>query len=553
MVHLSFIRRAGAGALLATLLLTAEALAGPLGRDRDPLVLAGSSLSLLLGTPPERIVAYRYDAGWARIPVQVDERAVVDFGTIYGGSLSGFTVLTYTDTSTFTGPDPDPAFDADDELALMSKDAGAARAPAPGPPGTIAGSGMELAISDPLGGGTAYTYLFVSDGSLGPWPGPNPVDYDFRLLIGPYKTSYNTSSGPNPEDSRVTTASYAVHFSDRWIRNETLVTAGGASGVDILDRHKGLFAPGNCGRSENTFSAGEGAFIVNREGPVRTLRGYVGANSGPTTYRIHRLYEAREDILTALRVHAISGIMDFFDYSPAATGMVYSNDVNLAGVMIDGVPDAVASGPIGWEMVTGPQGTLVMTGLLNTDIPGFTSTSYYLDDATPPVTQCTGDPYAYGSSGLWVQNAIPNTDPALGAYYILEGTRVIAYDAPGKDAAFASARADEARSPLTAQATPYPPTVSVAGPLPRGLELRVLAQPARGRLHLAFALPEAGRFALALFDPAGRRVATLADGEWSAGWHELTRDVRGLAPGVYWAQGTPAGRSARTVPIVIAR
>jgi hypothetical protein len=57
-------------------------------------------------------------------------------------------------------------------------------------------------------------------------------------------------------------------------------------------------------------------------------------------------YQRREDITTYLRVHAIPGVMDFFDYSPAATGMTYRNDLNPAGVRVDGVPDAPALGPL---------------------------------------------------------------------------------------------------------------------------------------------------------------------------------------------------------------
>ena len=92
--------------------------------------------------------------------------------------------------------------------------------------------------------------------------------------------------------------------------------------------------PANCGRSEDTFDDAEGAFIVNKDGPVRAIRSYIGANSGPNTQREHIFYDQREDVRTFLRVHAIPGIMDFFDYSPRgrATGMIYSNDKNPTGV-----------------------------------------------------------------------------------------------------------------------------------------------------------------------------------------------------------------------------
>ena len=47
-----------------------------------------------------------------------------------------------------------------------------------------------------------------------------------------------------------------------------------------------------------------------------------------------------------MRVHDIAGGVTFaLDYSPAASGMVYRNDANPAGVTIDGVPDTVTPGP----------------------------------------------------------------------------------------------------------------------------------------------------------------------------------------------------------------
>ena len=79
--------------------------------------------------------------------------------------------------------------------------------------------------------------------------------------------------------------------------------------------------------------------MINKSGPVRAIRTYVGANSGPYTERQHVFYDRREDITTFLRVHPIPGVMDFFDYSPAASGMTYRNNFNQAGIRINGVPD----------------------------------------------------------------------------------------------------------------------------------------------------------------------------------------------------------------------
>ena len=253
----------------------------------------------------------------------------------------------------------------------MAKDAGGVPPSFSEPAGVIANTGVEVEISDPLNGSqTGYVYLFRQDGSLSPGAGQQYVTYTFDLLSGPYMTTYNNQHGPNPENSVVTTPYYSHHFSDRWISDEIHIMTGGATGVDILDLHKALFAPGNCSRSENTFSYGEGAFIVNKSGPVRAIRSYVGANSGPLTQRDHLFYEGRQDIRTFLRVHSIAGIMDFFDYSPSASGMTYYNNLNTSGVTIDGNPDSVALGTLQWEMVTGAQGSLVLASSVATNIPG---------------------------------------------------------------------------------------------------------------------------------------------------------------------------------------
>ena len=528
----------------STLLPAAPVLANALGRDRDPLVLTGASLASLVGTAPSRIVAFRWDGQWTQNPVQVDERTLVDFGAIYDTTATGFTVLAYADTSTFTGADPDPFFDADDELVLRARDLGDAPASAGEPPGTLPGSGLQLTVTNPLDGSTGYGYLFVTDGSLDPAVGLPPIGYVFTLLSGNCKASYDTRSGPNPEDSRVTTTAYSVHFSDRWIRNEIGVTAGGATGVDVLDRHKSLFGPGNCARSENTFSAGEGAFMMNRSGPVRALRGYLGCNSGPTSWRMHAFYEAREDCSTVLRVHPVPGIMDYFDYSPAAAGMTYRNKLNLAGVTVDGSPDpGVVTGPLAWEMVSGGQGTLAMTSILVTGIQGLPLTSYYSDNVLPTVTQCTGDPWEYGASGLRVNGEIPNTDPTVGPAQVLEAWRIIVYAAPGQDTAFAAARQAEAAHPLLTTAQPYVPTVAVTDLEPREASLMLSPNPATGRARILLTLPRAGVTRLSVHDAAGRCVAVLAEARLNAGQHAFDWDAGRVPPGLYLVRVSRDGRT----------
>jgi hypothetical protein len=458
-------KRALLGALcVGAVVLSACAVPGPtstLMRPADPVVITGGAVPALIGSAPGDIVAFAYlpGAGWGQIPVQVDERKVVNLGTTYNQPANAVNIVGYADPDTFAGADPDPMLDADDEIAFMARDTGGRPPSYSVPAGVVAGTGVQVLVADPLerqGDSpllkTGVAYLFRRSGTLDPAAGRDYVDYRFQLASGDYKTTYQLADGPNPEDSTITTSHYQHHFGDRWMSDSITVTAPGASGADILDRHKNLFAPGNCGRSEDTFNDAEGAFIVNTNGPVRAIRSYIGANSGPNTQRDHIFYDQREDIRTFLRVHAISGVMDFLDYSPDATGMTYSNDKNPAGVTIDGNPESVAPGAPVWEKVDGAQGSLTSVASFSTNFATPTTIGYYLDDATPTGTgerQCTGDAFAYGSSGSRITSALPCTDPAMGCTNTLTALRTIYFDSPGRSAAEAKLASERVATPLT--------------------------------------------------------------------------------------------------------
>jgi hypothetical protein len=410
-----------------------------LDRPSDPVVMTGAQLPALSSVAAGDVVAFRYVQSWSQVPVQVDERKQVNFQTVYNNAVSGnVTTTVYADPNTFTGADTNGNVDADDEVAFMSKDVGLeAPSDAGNPAGVVAGSGVKVRVRSTLGGNTkdGWIYLFKRSGNLDPGAGQHYVTYDFKLLSGAYKTTYKLTDGPNPEDSTVTTPYYVDHFSDRWLNDQIKVKAGSASEADILDRAKATLGPGVCGRSEDTFDDAEGAFIANKSGPVRAIRSYIGANSGPLTQREHIFYEQREDIRTFLRVHAVPGPWDFFDYSSAASGMKYRNNLNTGGVTIDGNPDSPTVGRIDWETVDGAQGGLSMVHTLTTDAPGLNVTSHYLDDSTPGTgaeTQCTGDAQAFGESGPWINSNLPNTDPRNAPFNNLASTRSIYFEEPGK-------------------------------------------------------------------------------------------------------------------------
>lgn len=467
-------------------------------RGADPVVLKGSDVPELLGTDPAGIVAFKWDGSWRQIPFQVDERKTVSVRDLYpfAGPHSfvndqTFNLEVYADPLTRVGADSDPTLDGNDELVAMASDAGAeADAPAR-PVGVVADSGVKIKVADPIDSGSAFVYLFRSSGGLDQGAGKQYVDYDFKLTtLGAgetYLTGYNFPDGPNPEASTVKTPFYETHSSDRWIDDQLKIMEGVSSPVDILDRDKAGFVPGNCARSENTFSGytadvAEGSYIINKSGPVRAIRSYIGANSGPYTQREHIYYAQRQDTRTFLRVHAIPAIMAFLDYSPAATGMTYRSTTNPGGVTIDGVPDPglvegvppeLAEGDGGWEQVTGAQGTLDLVSTLDTNVGGLTFTNYYLDDSTPGGgvnTQCTGDAFAYGSSGFRVTSAIPNTDPRS-THKDFGTTRYAYYGAPGGTAAGAERHVKQATRPLTVAASQFT--------LSRKAALKIKVKPAK--------------------------------------------------------------------------
>lgn len=454
-------------------------------RKSQAEVLTGAQLPGLTGTDPDLIVAFAHSRPnstptWTQIPVQIDERRLVDFGvapssnstagttgTVYGSTaLSGVSLLQYADPNTFVGADPNATFDVDDELVFMVEDAGGKprTEETDEPAGVVAGSGVQVELADPLStdGDKAWVYLFVSNGSLTPSAGEDYVDYDFNLTSGTYNTTYKRADGPNPETSVVTTDAYQINLTDRWFERDWRVTADGASGAEILDGVKNQFGLSTCARSNVTFADAEGAFVANIDGPVRAIRSYVGANSGPLTQRTHIFYREHEDELTDLRVHPIPGVMDFIDFNSAAIGMTYRSSVVPGGVPIDGVLD----GSVGialptWELASGSQGGVTTVTDFDTSVVvagGFENAVdwFYRDQASPPETACWGDSSFYGASGSFVVQSIPNTDPRSTPFDTLQSRRHTRFSGPTTTGTDAQAWSDQIATPLTTTVTDYP-------------------------------------------------------------------------------------------------
>ena len=434
---------------------------GPLiGRALDPVVITGAQAACLLGADPQLLVGFAFDTIWTQIPIQVDERAWLDLTVPYGplpDSAVGAPALFYTDTLTYTGPDTNALFDADDELVLMARDAGAALDVFYNPAGVIPGTCCRIQITDPLSTDTGYVYLFVQDGTLSQDADTSYVTHEFVLLAGSYPDDYNLASGPNPEQTTISTPHYEVHFADRWIQDEMRIYADSATGVDLLDRHQNFYAPGVCVRTEDTFSAGEGCFATLRDGPVRAIRSYLGANSGPLTQRTHLFYESQHVAYTDLRVHPIPSVFDTYDFNVAAFGMtVYSNIDTSGSRVIDGAPDSYVDDSLTWELITGAQGSLIIShGFEGTYQPGIDGTYgyYWADDSTDMMSSCTGDMIPLGTTGLYTDfNSDICTDPVLCAgspsYRSFRGWRTQYYTGPGTTVTEAMVAHAKVQAPL---------------------------------------------------------------------------------------------------------
>ncbi len=93
------------------------------------------------------------------------------------------------------------------------------------------------------------------------------------------------------------------------------------------------------------------------------------------------------------------------------------------------------------------------------------------------------------------------------------------------------------------------PTALAETPAAKSLALSAWPNPFNPATQFSIALPTSGRITLSVYDAEGRRVATLADGEFAAGMHNFAWQPADLPSGVYLARlsGDFGRRSLRTV------
>jgi hypothetical protein len=471
-----------------------------LNRPEEPVVLDGSALAKLIGTAPQHVVGFSWDGSkWNQIPVQVDQRDLVNPGQILNRPLSAYAklpdstpykILVFTNPSvaspgytwwpTYTGVAGHAGLGANDEVSFLSNDAGR-RAPVgvAAPAGVDAASLEQVKANDTLiTNQTGYVYLFSSATLTGGGAGTTGVNYTFSLDSGNYEATYHMGSGanapnntitPNPEHSSVVTPFYSQTMGDRWLNNGLSITTAQSTGANILERSRVQLVPGTCGRSEDTFdnvipsSPYEAGFIVNISGPVRAIRSSMGANSGQYTVDTDVFYPQREDSTVDLRVHEIPGAMLFNDFRTGTADLRYSDSNTTAGVTIDGHPDSVSTAAASWQMVSGPQGSLVTTRSVSTDITGLQTSTYYLDQNPAGPTPCTGDAAAWGQEGQAIVGPgggnLPCTDPTICGSAAQPANRYSAtsyryFEVPGFSSTAAATLAAQTQTPLQITVSP---------------------------------------------------------------------------------------------------
>ncbi|MFN2545141.1 MAG: Ig-like domain-containing protein [Actinomycetota bacterium] len=374
--------------------------------------------------------------------------------------------------------DPVQGFDDDDELSFYVSDAGPqAPTDAPAPPRTVLTDAaqpgfqprQEVRLVDPLTGTSSFVYLFLRtkppafdasngyvhyerDANADEWVdrysfadggaenlsssngnyGPNLRGTVCRTATNPADPNRQTPDGVArsstdrfPRDGMtVSTRSYQLHASGRWMVRSTRVAEPGKPGhygVDLIDRWKGRAFQQNPDSNisvvgfedEQVNWEANGGLLGERTGPVRAIREVWGADSGTNTTKVEYYYRDYYVFRYHLRVHPVppDGLYTDWDNNAGAVTTYYDEGLNnlgmTAGVAIDGKDDEkvgnIDSNPVtgnsyfdivdptfseplsffNWEEVSGPNGSLVYMFQLNDarDAEEPLIIPYYRDDA----------------------------------------------------------------------------------------------------------------------------------------------------------------------------
>ncbi|MDZ7372892.1 MAG: hypothetical protein ONB23_02885 [candidate division KSB1 bacterium] len=491
-------------------------------RPYEPVVVYGSSLSTLIGTPVGEVGGYAYDAETGRfrpIPLQVDE----------------------------VGPGPDAFFapddglldgdpDSPDEVVFMLRDVGDPAPITAWPEGADASAGrIEIELADGQGH-QGYVYLYRV-----------PQGFQSPEL---YAMSYDST-----RDEIRSRFYYASFGGTVALKDLAISPDHGGSGVDLVDTQKirlKMFV------LSSLFEINEEVDIVTqaiqaRVGPVRVIR-RAKALIKPlrTTFTFtSRFYPFSVELGAGAREFAkelrISLIRQSLDLNANAIGMRFYNPRN-SGVLIDGTPDSpnrtLDVPGLNWFLLSGPQGSIV--SILDVPRLGNRQLLYYRDNAsggTDDGTQDTGDRKSYGDIGIKLEEGVYGTyDFASSRLYLLPANQ------PPE---VAQQLLQNVREPVQRliRAQQVEAVDGARSPLPREYgTLEVFPNPFRGSATLVLGIPRAGEVKVRAVDITGRCVRTWLVSPPASGdkvflsWDGCDDAGRPLPAGVYVLRAaSPAG------------
>lgn len=325
-------------------------------RAEMPIVVVGAQLPALQSAREDRLAGFRWTgSAWQRIPLQVDPVYTTDlcveiptgdptqpgegWPPIPPGADPAVSCL--EKRYDFTGTaEPDLLFDADDELAFLVRDAGA-RAPAgQADPDGSAKARTEIFLRDDVSGETGYVYLFAETSV------PAPPGYAITATTTTGRLAADEPPPPPCDDpasnqyTTVVTDGMCLYWATRWSLDDLIpkpnpsdlcgatFTAGTAEDPrDLLDRWKGHEGDVGGGTNDDYWGCRSsfvgpqsGARPGEKTGPVRYLRGVIGAKSAVTTTVYTAVYPRYVSVETRLRVHPMAGIARLWDWSLETKG-----------------------------------------------------------------------------------------------------------------------------------------------------------------------------------------------------------------------------------------
>lgn len=355
-----------------------------LDRDLEPVVIKGTQLNALWGTPIQQLFVYTFtNSGLGgQIPLQIDE---VNASENYVSSEDGL-------------------LDSNDEVVFMAQDMG------------NRATNINLLTSLPISP-TSWYELEVRD-SL------NPNKKGWAYLVrssGLSDTSSSNYVDYIPATRRITTTPNQYRLEFATTEHPGLQNLFLFGGIDILDRTKLRVTQGIFGTvTENAL--GPASPSVIKDGPVRVIL-QQKADAPLGLANLNTLYKAYPALVeatsTATSSLSISSARISVDFASVISGTATYFNANISGgVPINGSADAVGQTPLSrWIQISHLSGRLIQ--VTDGSTVGGTQSNFYRDNIAPESSDNTGEDGSYGESGFLFSGSINKTFTLRSSLYIL--------------------------------------------------------------------------------------------------------------------------------------